>query len=145
VPDLRKQWEPPVGIEPTTYALRGSPTWFTAFLTCGFAAARLAGPHCHRLSRRQFASQPVSRRRVRRGCAHGQDPAAHAPRDPTQANGDARPDGCTCAYLPLAPTQPPPLLDEVPKYVPRRARPLDSSPDGMLLWTVKPRRIDLHT
>jgi len=55
------------GLEPGTHGSKGCPTRPKLLATCDSAAARVAGPHCDCLRGRQFASQFVSRGRVRRG------------------------------------------------------------------------------
>jgi hypothetical protein len=57
----------PAGIEPATIGSKGCPTRPTHLAACGSGAAQLAGRRCNWLRGRQFASQPVSRRRARRG------------------------------------------------------------------------------
>ena len=85
--ELRKCGEPPVGIEPTTYALRRPSTPPPPPATCDFSAARTAlGPSVYFIGR-QFASQAVSRGRVRRGGRHAQGSAGHSRRDLTPAGG----------------------------------------------------------
>jgi len=85
--ELRKCGEPPVGIEPTTYALRGPSTPPPPPATCDFSAARTAlGPSVYFIGR-QFASQAVSRGRVRRGGRHAQGSTGHSRRDLTPTAG----------------------------------------------------------
>jgi hypothetical protein len=85
------------GLEPGTHGLKGCRTPTTPLAALSFAAAQLAGPRCNCLGGRQFASQPVSRRRARRGRAsqwrgaHGRYSLDHAPRGFACAGSEALP------------------------------------------------------
>ena len=110
----RSRREPPVGIEPTTYALRGPSTPPPPPATCDFSAARLAlRPSVYFIGRQlrhkpchdDVADEAAGTHRARRAILD-----VILLRRPATAARTA-----ACAPTHPQPARPPPVLDEVPR------------------------------